>query len=80
MTTHHMAHEGLKVNTSDSVVVVAGAAALTSDWWNHLVEWIPSVMQVGITTGTLIFVLFRAASEVRKFWRNREEERETHDS
>lgn len=62
---------GYHLSTQDALVVTAGAVAVTYPWWEGLAAWIPHIAQVVITTGTIIFVLFRMVNEIRRFLQER---------
>lgn len=61
--------EGLNVTPDDALVVASGAAAATYSWWEPVLTAIPDVIQLIIAGATLVYVVFRAANEIHKFWR-----------
>lgn len=65
--------KGLQVTMYDVGVIAAGAAAVTQHWWTPLLEWLPDFAKICITAATVVFVIARAAYEVRRFWRDRAE-------
>lgn len=56
----------LKVTTDDVIVGCAALCALTYKAWGWMLESIPHVMQGIIVTATVVYVVARAAIEVRK--------------
>lgn len=59
--------EAIEVTADDAVVVGVGAAAATYDWWGWIIQAVPETIQVIVTVATLVYVVFRAANEIRKF-------------
>lgn len=60
------------MNSADAGVITATAVALTHEWWQPMLSAIPGIAQGLVLSGTIVYVLFRAANEVRKFfWPNR---------
>jgi uncharacterized NAD(P)/FAD-binding protein YdhS len=68
--------QGLQVTSADGAVVAVGTAAATHGLWANLTAGLPTFIQVLITAATVIFVVARAVNELRRFWRNRKQERE----
>ena len=62
--------KGHTVSASDGAVVVAGAAAMTVNWWGDLITFLPSVAQGIIVLATVVFVVVRAVNEVTSFVKN----------
>lgn len=67
---------GAKMDAADVTVLTSGVAAATFRWWEPVVAVIPSAAQGLILTGTVVFVLFRAANEVLKFWKSQRDRKE----
>ena len=61
------------MTTDDAAVLAAGSAAVTYDMWGSILHTIPGVIQVIVTTATVVYVLFRAANEIQKFMSKKQE-------
>lgn len=57
----------MTVSASDGAVIVAGASAMTVNWWGDLITFLPDVAQGIIVLCTVVFVVVRAIREVSKF-------------
>lgn len=58
----------IHVNTDDVAVGVIAGAAATAQWWAPWFEWLNGAAQGLILAGTVIFVLYRAMNEIKKFY------------
>jgi tetrahydromethanopterin S-methyltransferase subunit E len=66
---HAAQRSRFEVTWTDIAVGCAAFCAVFYDSWRGLMESLPSIMQGVIITSTVVFVLFRAANEVRKYWK-----------
>lgn len=71
LTVLPVSTEEAPVNSGDVNVAIATVAAVTHDWWSNLVTWVPSALQMLVFASTVVYVVFRAANEVRKFYGKR---------
>lgn len=52
----------------DINVAIAAGAVMTQEWWMNAITFIPQGLQYITLVSTVVYVIFRAANEIRKFY------------
>lgn len=56
------------LTSGDTAVGLAFATSATFAWWREMLWWIPDFLQTIVLLATVIYVVYRALNEARKFY------------